>query len=566
MVGLRCLGSCLETIENATIEDTIRLWSNASSWPSGAVPVEGEDVHVEPGWNMVLDIDTPKVKLLRINGRLTFLNTTNIHLQAKHIFIRAGELHIGSAEYPFQYNATITLYGEKSAETIVYTNAIEAGNKNIANIGTIRMYGKRRTQKMTRLLRVANKGDTQLYVETGLDFVRGDRLALLPTSYDPDAQDDVFVDSYDNGTGIATLNTSLNYYHWGASSSTADNYNGVDMRGEVLLLTRNVRIVGEDIESWGGQIVTSDSVEVDAAAGTIITRTGSTVMDSVEIYNCSQIDTFKAALRFESAATSYSSITNSAIHNGLAWGIYVKSSQNVYLKDNILFGFRPIGVGIDVSSNVTLDNNVIGKVEHRTTLETGVMAMDKEAGVSVCAYFGPSQCSSIQVTNNIVGGAVYAGFAAMGHECGDYTSNVFKYNVAHSIKGAKSGQGLLFYPDASSSTQTSSCFEASYFSAYKCYYNGAFAFFGGPKKVKLSHMTMIDNREGFGANVANSANEYEDLIVEINDNHVYGETESPDCPADGGFCLQVDKYGVTSSVAAFRGKPVHITSASALPP
>ena len=50
---------------------------------------------------MVLDIDTPKVKLLRINGRLTFLNTTNIHLQAKHIFVRAGELLIGSAEYPF---------------------------------------------------------------------------------------------------------------------------------------------------------------------------------------------------------------------------------------------------------------------------------------------------------------------------------------------------------------------------------------------------------------------------------------------------------------------------------
>ena len=79
-------------------------------------------------------------------------------------------------------------------------------------------------------------------------------------------------------------------------------------------------------------------------------------------------------------------------------------------------------------------------------------------------------------------------------------------------------------------------------------------------------MTMIDNREGFGANIANSANEYEDLVVEVNDKHVYGETESPDCPADGGFCLQVDKYGVTSAVAAFGGKPVHITMASALPP
>jgi len=34
------------------------------------------------------------------------------------------------------------------------------------------------------------------------------------------------------------------------------------MRGEVLLLTRNVKIYAEDIESWGGQIVTSDTMEI----------------------------------------------------------------------------------------------------------------------------------------------------------------------------------------------------------------------------------------------------------------------------------------------------------------
>lgn len=34
------------------------------------------------------------------------------------------------------------------------------------------------------------------------------------------------------------------------------------MRGEVILLTRNVKIDAEDIGSWGGQIVTSDVTEV----------------------------------------------------------------------------------------------------------------------------------------------------------------------------------------------------------------------------------------------------------------------------------------------------------------
>lgn len=220
-------------------------------------------------------------------------------------------------------------------------------------------------------MRPANKGETQILVGTGLDFVQGDRLALLPTSFIADAWDYTVVSTYDATSGLVTLQTPLNYYHWGASTSTAADYNGVDMRGEVLLLSRNIRIVGEDIESWGCQIVTSDSVEVDAATGNIVTRTGSSIMDSVEIYNCSQIDTFKAALRFESAVQSHSSVTNSAIHNGLGWGINVKASKNILFKDNVIFGFRPIGVGIDVSHNITFDNNVVGKVEHRTTLLAG---------------------------------------------------------------------------------------------------------------------------------------------------------------------------------------------------
>jgi hypothetical protein len=44
----------------------------------------------------------------------------------------------------------------------VYDNAIEAGNKLIANVNVVKMYGKQRTKKMTRLFREANKGDTEI--------------------------------------------------------------------------------------------------------------------------------------------------------------------------------------------------------------------------------------------------------------------------------------------------------------------------------------------------------------------------------------------------------------------
>lgn len=41
------------------------------------------------------------------------------------------------------------------------------------------------------------------------------------------------------------------FYHWGAEKSTGEDYSGVDMRGEVLILSRNIKVVGQDIESWG---------------------------------------------------------------------------------------------------------------------------------------------------------------------------------------------------------------------------------------------------------------------------------------------------------------------------
>ena len=48
------------------------------------------------------------------------------------------------------------------------------------------------------------------------------------------------ISAYDTSTGVVTLDSALNYYHWRAAASTETDYDGVDMRGEVTLLTRNV--------------------------------------------------------------------------------------------------------------------------------------------------------------------------------------------------------------------------------------------------------------------------------------------------------------------------------------
>ena len=50
-------------------------------------------------------------------------------------------------------------------------------------------------------------------------------------------------------------------------------------------------------------------------------RYGEIYMDNVEIYNMSQIDTFKAAIRWENNLQGHSSVTNCAFHNGRVRGL-----------------------------------------------------------------------------------------------------------------------------------------------------------------------------------------------------------------------------------------------------
>jgi hypothetical protein len=155
---------------------------------------------------MILDIEeTPILALLRVNGVLTFSPNIDVHLRAKHVFVRAGELHIGSEEEPFPNTARITLHGEKENEHIVYDNAIEAGNKVLANVGVVKMYGKHRTGKLTRLHAEVFKDEIEIYVEPGLDWVEGDRIALGPTSFAHDRSEDNFVLEYNNETGLVVL-------------------------------------------------------------------------------------------------------------------------------------------------------------------------------------------------------------------------------------------------------------------------------------------------------------------------------------------------------------------------
>ena len=78
LTGVRCIGGCPQKgIEERPLDLVPRYWSNPSAWDNlpGRIPIEGDAVVVESGWNMIMDIEqTPELASLQINGKLTVVS------------------------------------------------------------------------------------------------------------------------------------------------------------------------------------------------------------------------------------------------------------------------------------------------------------------------------------------------------------------------------------------------------------------------------------------------------------------------------------------------------------
>jgi len=149
----------------------------------------------------------------------------------------------------------------------------------------------------------------------------------------------------------------------------------------------------------------------------------------------------------------HSSITNSAIHNGLGWGANIVTSANINIANNVFYDFRPVGFAVDYSKNITLDGNVLMRVLERTTIEADGMFEDKRGGFAICSYHDShSSCTDNTIINNIATGVTFAGFIVPGDDCDAVNPTGFKDNVAHSTAGTLGGFGALIYPTAASSS------------------------------------------------------------------------------------------------------------------
>jgi cell migration-inducing and hyaluronan-binding protein len=224
-------------------------WSDPATWPNRKVPIAGDKVTIGRDKDVVLDVSPPALGGLSIDGKLTFANNADLELTTEWIMLH-GELAIGSEASPHTRQATITLTNKVTGEDVM----AGMGDRGIMiSGGTLNLHGDR-TNTWTKLASTAKAGSTSIEVLNAAGWRVGDEIVLASTDYDPRQAERRTISTI-SGNKI-TLDKKLDYMHFG--KITFD----VDERGEVGLLTRNIKIqASADAEQsfLGGHIMAMPS-------------------------------------------------------------------------------------------------------------------------------------------------------------------------------------------------------------------------------------------------------------------------------------------------------------------
>ncbi len=217
--------------QNGSPADQPTNWSDPDTWPNRKVPVAGDKVTIGRDKQVILDVSPPALGGLSIDGKLTFANDADLELTTEWIMLH-GELVIGSEASPHTRSATITLTNNVKGEDVM----AGMGDRGIMiSGGTLNLHGDR-TNTWTKLASTARAGSASIEVLNATGWRVGDEIVLASTDYDPRQAERRTIAAI-SGNKI-TLDQKLDYMHFG--KITFD----VDERGEVGLLTRNIKYPG----------------------------------------------------------------------------------------------------------------------------------------------------------------------------------------------------------------------------------------------------------------------------------------------------------------------------------
>jgi cell migration-inducing and hyaluronan-binding protein len=225
-------------------------WSDPATWPDRKVPAAGDKVTIAKDKHVLLDVSPPALGSLTIDGKLSFANNADLELTTEWIMLH-GELEIGTEARPHTRKATITLTNNVKDEDMSGMGGTnDRSDRGIMLMGgTLNLHGDRQNT-WSKLDTTAEAGGSSISVLNAAGWRVGDEIVLASTDFDPRQAERRTISAIRGN--VITLDKKLDYMHFG--KITFD----VDERGEVGMLTRNIRIqASADAEQsfYGGHVM-----------------------------------------------------------------------------------------------------------------------------------------------------------------------------------------------------------------------------------------------------------------------------------------------------------------------
>lgn len=295
-------------------------WSNPDTW-GGTIPAPGTDVTIPAGQRVMLDTNI-SVASLQIDGEL-ICTDRDLNIKARWISV-SGLFQCGTESRPYTNRLDIELTGNDPSESIM-----GMGTKFLAAMrgGVISMHGEERTSWLM-LDATINPGTKTLTVESPPSWRNGDIIVVTSTD---DNMHHAEVRQITNINGsVLTVNQDFNHRHFGEVQTYANQRRSwnLDTRAEVALLTRNIRIHGDEASEqngFGGHIM--------------IMRNSAAFFSGVELYRLGQRGILARYPFHWHLADDVSGqyIRNSTITRSFNRCITVHGSHNAVVSDNVCF-------------------------------------------------------------------------------------------------------------------------------------------------------------------------------------------------------------------------------------
>ena len=418
-------------------------------------PIGANDtVVVPPGATLVLDANAQMDGLI-VQGDFIVQDGLDLELQSDWVaVIGGGQFQVGTESEPHESDFTLTLTGDDPTQDVNISEILMMSGQTMmpgmdpmilenqdaflmvmGEGSQLNLHGADAEKtSWTQLDGSVDPGATTMTLEDASGWAIGDKIAISSTDFDPDQAEEVTVTGVSPDGKTISFDPPLEYMHYGSADEYDDpdgDSHVLDMRAEVALLSRNIKIQGdvdydddvalnEQDDQFGGHTMVMNDAEMYVSG-----------VEFAYMGQAGQLGKYPVHWHeMDDASGQY--ITDSSVHHSFNKGITVHNTDNTLVADNVVYE--------TISHNYYLEggeenNNVLSGNLGMSARHVGDFGEVSGANDDDPSNFYTVSADNIWLDNHASGSEDKGFYFSLNGGNSNRDFGTFEGNVAHSVEG-----------------------------------------------------------------------------------------------------------------------------------